>query len=356
MTILPLLGGPWQSLLCRVLDEIEGCNYRESDIGPGGCKLSDVGREEFWATLPLEDIDIVVVHPGASGQSNASSMANAVSHAPSVLMGSPFPAAVVVLVPEESNQPGYDMGLENVDGFIKPLSEPDELRRCFEQSLVRCRRRLARHQRYHKIRRLCRDANQKRRVLRDKVDLLCNDLVGSNKQLAVSLKQLWQVCTFQDELIGQFDLDYLLHKSLAHLKNLLPDAGAALYLCPTDRFEAHIACTWYDHYGEISDLERALKQVAVSRVLSRPVGLLIDDAQKWQGIGIDHRVVLDGLSVLAEPLTADEDVFGVALFYRQAEKPFLDRDANTIRPFLGPLARAAKALRTLDACIAPMQI
>ena len=203
-------------------------------------------------------------------------------------------------------------------------------------------------ERNHKLRQLCRQLNRKRRQLRDKVDLLCRDLVYSNGELTQTLLQLRRVYDFQNDLSGEFDLRYLLHKALRSLREQLPDSSAAIYLCSSGAFEAHVAGAWYDQVQDIADIEQALEKSVVKKVLETKQAVLIDDAGESKEILPADRKTLSGLSLLVPGIWLEGKIIGVVAVYRQAGNAFTQKDINSIQPLLSPLARAINAAQKVQ--------
>jgi len=203
-------------------------------------------------------------------------------------------------------------------------------------------------QRYDKIRRLCRDVNRKRRHLQEKVNLLCQDLVHSNLQFTETLHTLQRAYEFQSDLMGEFDGRYLLYKALRELKSGLGDSNAAIYLCRSGNFEAHLTGEWYDHPEDISEMEILLKATLIHRMVETGQSYLINDVETWQDISPKQRQWLRGLALLALPIEYEGELLGALVFYRRNDRGFCGKDKALLERLMPPLGRAIASVQKLE--------
>jgi GAF domain-containing protein len=205
--------------------------------------------------------------------------------------------------------------------------------------------------RYERMRQLLKVTNHRRRRLRDKVDLLCKDLVHSNQQFTDTLHGLRRAYDFQSRLTGEFDLRYLLYKALREMKSDLSDASAAIYLCDCDEFTAHLASAWFEEGSDIVELEELFRETLVPQALDKQRPLLVPDGAKWQSIPTPRRERLRGISLMALPVIFTDEPIGVVIFYRPMDRPFTEADRNPLLPLLKPLAQAITSVRKLQGLI-----
>jgi len=209
--------------------------------------------------------------------------------------------------------------------------------------------------RYRKLRRLCRELNRNRRRLREKVDLLCRDLVQSNVALTRTVQDLRRAYEFQTELVGEFDQRYMLHKALRLIRREVFESSAALYLTTADEFAAHLTSAWYDDARDIAEIEQALRRSVVPVVRKTGRRVLVPDATNWTTVAPALRKLLAGLSILALPVLEERELLGVMVLYRDATRPLTDRETHTVESFIPPLARALSALQRLRTCLADLE-
>lgn len=194
--------------------------------------------------------------------------------------------------------------------------------------------------RYEKVRHLCKNLNRKRRILRDKVDLLCKDLVTSNKQLAHSLGDLRRLCDFQHEMIGENDLAYLMHKALQLLILDLPETSAAMFLSATRKFEAHLSGSWQRQEVDLESVESILTEAVIDVHRKKtPVVQNPGDVRDH-----DYSFVIMGLPVMAEG-----ECVGVVVFYRAPNESFSSQEQVRLQSCLPSLGRQIVAVQRLHA-------
>jgi len=203
-------------------------------------------------------------------------------------------------------------------------------------------------QRYDKIRRLCREANRKRRHLQEKVNLLCQDLVHSNLQFTETLHTLQRAYEFQSDLMGEFDGRYLLYKALRELKSELGESNAAIYLCRSGKFEAHLTGPWYDHPEDIHEMEGLLTATLIHRMVETGQSYLINDVETWQDISSKHRQWLRGLALMALPIEYEGELLGALVFYRRNDQGFCCKDKALLERLMPPLGRAIASVQKLE--------
>jgi transcriptional regulator with GAF, ATPase, and Fis domain len=203
-------------------------------------------------------------------------------------------------------------------------------------------------QRYHKIRRICREANRKRRHLRDKVNLLCQDLVHSNMQFTETLHSLQRAYEFQSSLMGEFDGRYLLYKALRELKSGLPESNAAIYLCRKNQFEAHLTGPGCEELVDIPEIETLLTATVVRQTMNTGQSYVYNNIDNWQDISPHYREQLRGLTLMALPIEFEDELLGVLVFYRAKQKGFCCKDKALLERLMLPLAQAIASVQKLE--------
>jgi GAF domain-containing protein len=203
-------------------------------------------------------------------------------------------------------------------------------------------------QRYDKIRRLCRDMNRNRRHLQEKVNLLCQDLVHSNLQFTETLHTLQRAYEFQSDLMGEFDGRYLLYKALRELRSGLGESNAAIYLCRSHKFEAHLTASWYDHPEDIREMENLLTATLIPRMVETGQSYLINNVETCQDISPKQRQWFGGLALMALPIEFEDELLGVLVFYRPNDRVFCSKDKALLERLTPPLGRAIASVQRLE--------
>ena len=260
--------------------------------------------------------------------------------------------AIIAVLTDDSLEGAIEAAKVGFDGILGMSFDAEQLVSVLESSLQRCRARLATIRRYEKVRTLCRTLNHRRRRLRDKIDLVCSDLVSSNIELTNVLHTLRGVYEYQNSLMDEYDLNLLLHRSLREFRGCMADANLAIYLTDTSEFEAHITSSWFSGEVDIEELEEALGSTVVREVLVSGRECRIDDVGNHARIGAAEKETLAGLSIMATPVQCESGCVAVLAAYRKSDNPLDENEILVVRPYLKPLGRAIASLRKLEAMLA----
>ncbi|MBN1844371.1 MAG: GAF domain-containing protein [Sedimentisphaerales bacterium] len=259
------------------------------------------------------------------------------------------PAALVAVLTDGSLRGAELAAQMDFDGLLICPFDAESISLRLEDALARSRRRRMWRDRYEKVRRLCRLANHSRRQLREKVDLLCQDLVHSNLEFTETLHGLRRAYEFQADLMGEYDWRYLIYKALRELRADMPETNVAMYLTPRHRFEAHLTGPWFPDDGPpIEQIELLFQQTAVEQVLRTNRSLRINDMRSWRTITARQRRRLAAWALLAIPVPCEQEILGVVVFYRQAQTGFCCQDQALLERLMPSFGQALAAVRKLE--------
>ncbi|KPK78020.1 MAG: hypothetical protein AMJ79_01335 [Phycisphaerae bacterium SM23_30] len=348
--ILSLLSGDLEVCFRRTLVDQEQVEYFRGRVPASIRWPTALFDRRFWARLSVEAYDLVVFELSSAALGELLQMPAARSGfqfwAGPIWLRLPTATGVVLkdadrVEVEQAAQLGFD-GL-----WTAPWQAADTLKR-LKGALQRAGCRWYHIERYSRVRGLCRQVNRKRRQLRDKVDLLCRDLVNSNIQFTETLQDLQRVYDFQSSLVGEFDRRYMLYKALGGLKLHLSDSSAAIYLCNPGGFAAHVAAFQQPEIDNPADLEELFTKTVVKEVLRTGHCLLVRDAGTLTPISSEQQGLLGGWSLLGLPVAHEGRFIGVVVVYRQTGKEISESEKNRIKPLMRPLAHALDSLQKLE--------
>jgi len=335
------LDGNKEKLLRRHLTAITGFLYQQVTI-PHPCRGPEILRQKsFWKDLPAHAFDVVLIDLDQSLLERLKA-----DKSPLPLPPCLGPTALVAVLDDVSADDVALVAQWGFDGIILPPYEPNQLARSLQSARAKAAQKTHLLRRYQKIRRLCRAINRKRRKLRDKIDILCRDLVHSNMELTETLTSLQAVHNFQNELMGQFDLRYLLYKALRTLRDRVTDSSGAIYICAHDEIEAHLT-GWCRDSHDIAEIEDALKSTLIARITANLQSLIVKSSQT-KDIPRPHRHILTDLTLLGLPIITENELLAVLVLYRPSDQPFSQKDKENLQPLLTPLARAIKTIQKLE--------
>jgi len=348
--IFSLVDGDLEERLLSELEGEKGFDYRKAPLTRVPRRLEHIIKGAYWSSVCLDDIDVVLLPFTSSELEQLSGICRdkIITRDSGWGIWSWTAAAVIAVLQDDSLTDAVRAAQLDFDGILAEPFLKEQLPLIFERGRQRSLRRFRLGRRYKKMQGLFRKVNHDRRHLRKKVDLLCRDLVKSNSDLTNTLQSIRRAYDFQGELMGEYDLRYMLHLALRHIKQHLPDSNATIYLGHTGTMEAHISGPWYDEQRDLEELEEVFKNTIVPKLLGKGRCVVVADAGEWGEISQGQREQLAGLSVMGLPVILEDELLGVLVLYREREMAFEDKDRIQIEPYLKPLGRAVAAVQKLQ--------
>lgn len=184
--------------------------------------------------------------------------------------------------------------------------------------------------------------NKARRTVSEKVDLLCNDLVGAYGELAKQLEQTRLAGDFRSTVREARDLEQALCHSMDWLLRKCGYTNVAVFLAGEDDGYELGAYMKYTHAGT-KPLTEALKTATVDRAV-------VDDYLRWTAsdaadvLAAGELAHLHGQQLMAVNCTYLGESLGVIALFRDEKTPFTGEDEAALRA-AAPLF--AQALTTL---------
>jgi hypothetical protein len=353
INILSLLNGDMEDRLRRQIEGNNNLCYRKAEL-PADCSLPEaIIDSSFWSLLPADNVDVVLLAVTGPDMQRLNRKVEEKTSSRNLTgqFWKETSIAVVAVLVEDSVHDAVQAAKLDFDGIIAEPFLARQLPGIFQQAIERSRGRHYITSRYRRMRHLFRNVNRNRRQLRNKMDLLCRDLVQSNANLTNTLHDLRRIYNFQSDLTGEFDLCYMLHKALRQIKEQIPESSAVVYLCSSDKIEAHISGPWYDNRRDLNEIEKLLKETVISELITSGRLILTGDAGACEKIPPKQRKELAGLSLMALPLFLDNELLGGLVVYRNWSSPLTVSESNFVKPYLPPLARAIEAIQKLNSLI-----
>jgi len=236
------------------------------------------------------------------------------------------------------------------DGIAAGPFYPQNIRSMLQTAMARQRQRRQQRLRYRHLRQICRQVNQKRGQLRRKVDLLCNDFVQSSQDMAQTIHRYRDAYDFQSGLIGEFDLNCLLHKALQMICGRITGSSGAIYLNHKENFEAHVIHPSFEPGYLLFEQEELLADTIVSEVLLTRGTVSVADASVWQPVVSMSTECLEGICLAGSPVIGDGDLLAILILYRSGSG-YTAAEIRRLESYLPSLARSLQAMETLKSCI-----
>jgi len=174
-------------------------------------------------------------------------------------------------------------------------------------------------ERHKRLRLLIKKLNKERKRQASQVDILCNDMIGAQREFMRRLNHIGFAARFYKGLLGMVDLKSLLAQAGRLIREELPGARVVFFLRQAEGSEGHV---WGVELAEGTDdvkLEQYLTPGLAGAICKSNRLCTMDDLF---GMGLEgNRQVLNRLSVATVPLNDLGRSLGFVLLCRAAEHP-----------------------------------
>jgi CheY-like chemotaxis protein len=308
-----------------------------------GCRVWPAGSvRQAKRILATEAIDLLVTDvklPDGDGLSLLKSLR----------ARQPFAQAIVVT---------GDPSVENViqamrqgasDLLPKPFSLPTFLDRA-RRAIYQHQRTVKNEARIELLRGAVRRLNRARRVVVQKVDLLCNDLVGAYGELAGQLDQVRTQESFRNLLAAARDLEQLLCHAMDWMLRQMGYCNIAIWLAGRDQFQLG-AYMKHTIAGDAALVE-AMRRGLLRRVM-REGFMQLDAESAGRVLSSAEMRLMPGQAILATHCTYLGESLAAVILFREGSRPFTDADAATFKAIAPIFAVALAAAVHVDSKDAP---
>ncbi|MBN2844244.1 MAG: GAF domain-containing protein [Sedimentisphaerales bacterium] len=312
--------------------------------------LSDISTISFWKKINSQNADAVLLPLSSfdlqqlkeKQNNNSSNMFD--MHRPWQYID----AAVIVLLTGDNIHDAVLAAQMDFDGILAEPFVGGHIQTIIRGAIDRKQQKQKLNSRYQRLQRVIRAINQNRHILQSKVDLLCNDLVQNNRDIAGKMNEMSKAYDFQKSLTGEFDMKYMLHKALKHISDNLEHTSSAIYICDTDRIELMLMDSWFD--GEITphQLDECLKNSIIPETIAKNDTVIINSAGNHNAFPKSCCCNLCGLSICGVPVRHTAHNEGILVLYRSETMPFTRHEIDQLEPILAPLSRSIEALLNLQ--------
>jgi len=201
-------------------------------------------------------------------------------------------------------------------------------------------------QRHKRLRLLVSKVNKARKVQAKKIDILCNDIIATQRDFIERLNTISFTANFYESIVGTTDLSSLLATSGKLIKNEIPDANIAFFLRQTDNFELHLFESDQPITLEKQHLENCFTAELVDNICKSNKLCTLDDLF---AIGLQGNLsVLNKTSVVTVPLGQLGTSVGFVLIYRaQSQNKLTAAELTNISAIAPGLSRAIQSCQVL---------
>jgi len=214
-------------------------------------------------------------------------------------------------------------------------------------------------QRYRKLRLLIRRLNKERKKQAQKIDLLCNDFILTQREFIERLNTINFTANFYESILGTTDLSSLLYTAGKLIKDEIPDSNVAFFLpglsCgkepqkgttfQQDNFELYVFESDKPITLEKRHLENCFTPELVDNICESNKLCTLDD---MLAMGIQDNVIgLSKMSVVTIPLRRFGSSLGFILIYSLSQSKLTSDELNNISAVTCGLSRAIQSYQVL---------
>jgi len=198
-------------------------------------------------------------------------------------------------------------------------------------------------QRHKRLRLLLKRLNKERKKQSRQIDILCNDLIGAQRNFIRKLSTISFIASFCESIIGMTDLNNLLCTAARTVKAETSDAFVCFFLRQGDDFQLHVFESTTGTRQDTVALERQHLEACFNHELTDNIckANKVCTLDEMFALGLQGNPIgLNRLSVVSVPLVLPGVSLGFMLLARPAEKKFTAEETDRVTSASYGLSRA----------------
>ena len=201
-------------------------------------------------------------------------------------------------------------------------------------------------QRNRRLRLLISKLNKERKKQAKKIDILCKDLIAAQRDFIKKLDTISFTANFYETIVGATDLSSLILTAGKLIKDEIPDANIAFFLCQADSFELHMFESNQPITLGKQHLENCFSPELVDNICKSNKICTLDDmfAMGLQG----NLTSLNKISAVTVPLGRLGSSLGFILICRSSQNKLTADELNNVCAITCGLSRAIASCRVLS--------
>ena len=201
-------------------------------------------------------------------------------------------------------------------------------------------------QRNRRLRLLISKLNKERKKQAKKIDILCKDLIAAQRDFIKKLDTISFTANFYETIVGATDLSSLILIAGKLIKDEIPDANIAFFLCQADSFELHMFESNQPITLGKQHLENCFSPELVDNICKSNKICTLDDmfAMGLQG----NLTSLNKISAVTVPLGRLGSSLGFILICRSSQNKLTADELNNVCAITCGLSRAIASCRVLS--------
>jgi hypothetical protein len=200
--------------------------------------------------------------------------------------------------------------------------------------------------RYRRLRLLLKTLNKERKKQAKKIDILCNDLIGAQRDFIRRLNTISSTADFYKSIIGTTDLSQLLNIAGKHIQENITDVNVCFFLRQAIGFELYAAKNNAGATGKDDRFEDYFNAEIVENICKSNRTCEMEDIL---AMGLQIKPAkLNRTRASTVPLEQFGQSLGFILLYHWSEKGFTQDDLAGVSSITAGLSRAVQACRVLS--------
>jgi transcriptional regulator with GAF, ATPase, and Fis domain len=199
--------------------------------------------------------------------------------------------------------------------------------------------------RHQKLLALLKKVNQERKKQAKQIDILCNDMIGAQRDFIKRLKIIDFRANFYESIMGATDLNSLLAAASVIIKEDTNNANTIFFLRHADSFDIYTFDENQDSNVQWQNIENCFNAELMTNICKTNKICSIEDmfAMGLQG----NLTKLNELSAITIPLGSFGSVQGFMLMFRSSEKKLNDDEIKKISSITSGLSQAIYTCKIL---------
>lgn len=195
--------------------------------------------------------------------------------------------------------------------------------------------------RNQRVRRIIQKINELRKNQRQKIDILCNDMVSAHVDFIKKVKVLSFSVEFYETLLGQNDLKNVINQAAKLLKNSINESSIIIYLNSSESFEARVID---ENFASEFDCNQLTSLFSPEAAMAISKSNQICNLDQMIALGLDaNPSITNKISVAAVPVGKIGSIAGFILAYRNADMPLTGNELQLIAAITSGLEQVITA-------------
>jgi len=200
--------------------------------------------------------------------------------------------------------------------------------------------------RHRRLRLLVGELNRERKKQAKKIDILCNDLIGAQRDFIKKLNTVSFTASFYGAIVGAADLNTLVLAATKLIKGEVAYSNVAFFLRQEDGFELHVNESSQPIALEKQHLENYFTTELVDNICKSNKICSLDD---MFAMGLEGKLtVLNRISAATIPLGQGGSSLGFILIYRSSANKLAPDELKNIAGVSPGLSRAIQSCRAFS--------